>query len=76
MNIVIRHDEEGRWWWTALAADGATVATSALYASRADCVRTIAEIKVEGPPAQVTDEDPYAARPGTWRISSLIPSGS
>ncbi len=76
MNIVIRHDDEGRWWWTAVRDDGKDLAVSVPHSSRADCVRAIAELKVEGPPARVTDDDGYAARPGTWTISSLIPSGS
>ncbi|MGH3073001.1 MAG: hypothetical protein ACRDNB_12145 [Gaiellaceae bacterium] len=76
MNIVIRHNDVGQWWWTALDVHGETVAVSVLHGTRADCVRAIAEMKVEGPPAQVTDDGGYAARPGTWTISSLIPSGS
>ena len=76
MNIVIRHDDSGRWWWTAVGSNGDDVAVSVFHESRAACVHAIAEMKVEGPPAQVTYDDDYAARPGTWRISSLIPSGS
>jgi uncharacterized protein YegP (UPF0339 family) len=76
MKIVIHHDDRGQWWWTAVGARGEEVAVSVLHSSRAACVQAIAEMKVEGPPAQVSDEDGYAARAGTWRISSLIPSGS
>ena len=36
----------------------------------------VAELKVEGPAAAVSYEEPYAASPGTWTISSLMPSGS
>ena len=76
MRIVVRHNEAGQWWWAAVAENGATAAVSVLYGSRSDCVRGVAELKVEGPAAPVTYEDPYAAKPGTWTISSLIPSGS
>lgn len=76
MNIVVSHNDKGQWWWTAVAANGENVAVSALYDSRAACVQAIAEMKVEGPPAHVAYDEAYAARPGTWRISSLIPSGS
>jgi uncharacterized protein YegP (UPF0339 family) len=76
MNIVIRHDDHGWWWWAAVGDDGEDLAVSVPLASRADCVRAIAEMKVEGPPARVTDDAGYAASPGTWTISSLIPSGS
>jgi uncharacterized protein YegP (UPF0339 family) len=76
MNIVVRHNERGQWWWTAVGSRGEELAVSVLHDSRAACVQAIAEMKVEGPPAQVSYDDDYAARPGTWRISSLIPSGS
>jgi uncharacterized protein YegP (UPF0339 family) len=76
MRIVIRHDDEGQWWWAAMGDSGGTAAISTLYASRTDCMRAVAELKVEGPAAAVTFEEPYAANPGTWTISSLIPSGS
>jgi hypothetical protein len=46
------------------------------YTSRTDCLRAIAELKVEGPVAPVTFEHSYAASPPTWTISSLMPSGS
>ncbi|HUH15658.1 MAG TPA: hypothetical protein VML35_07225 [Gaiellaceae bacterium] len=72
MRIVVRHDEVGRWWWAAETDRGQTAAVSVLYGSRTDCMRGLAELKVEGPAAPVT----YAASPGTWTISSLIPSGS
>ena len=58
------------------ATRGQTAAVSIFYASRTDCMRGVAELKVEGPAAPVTYEEPYAARPATWTISSLIPSGS
>jgi hypothetical protein len=77
MKIVIRHTDSDQWWWTAIGSSGEELAVSVLHASRAECVRAVAEMKVEGPPAQVSYDDGYAAaRPGTWRISSLIPSGS
>ncbi len=53
MRIVVEHDPEGRWWWTAFGNDGALLAISAQHASRSDCVRSIAELKVEGPVAPV-----------------------
>ena len=76
MKIVIRHNDRDQWWWTAVGSRGEDLAVSVLHDSRAACVQAIAEMKVEGPPAQVSYDDDYAARPGTWRISSLIPSGS
>ena len=76
MRIVIRHDNAGRWWWAALGDTGGTAAISTLYASRTDCLRAVAELKVEGPVATVTIERDYAAESGTWTTSSLIPSGS
>jgi uncharacterized protein YegP (UPF0339 family) len=76
MRIVIRHDDAGQWWWAAVGEGGGTAAISTLYASRTDCLRAVAELKVEGPAASVTFEESYAANPGTWTISSLIPSGS
>jgi len=73
MRIVIRHDEaEEKWWWAAVGENGGTAAVSVLYGSRTDCMRAVAELKVEGPSAPIT----YAASPGMWTISSLIPSGS
>jgi uncharacterized protein YegP (UPF0339 family) len=76
MNIVVRHNDRDQWWWTAIGANGEEVAVSVVHGSRAACMQAIAEMKVEGPPAQVAFEESYAAKPGTWRISSLIPSGS
>jgi uncharacterized protein YegP (UPF0339 family) len=81
VRIVVRHNEVGQWWWAAVSENGATAAVSMPYPSRTDCLRGVAEVKVEGPAAQVTYEDrcaanPYAASPGTWTISSLMPSGS
>lgn len=72
MRIVVRHDGAGQWWWAAETDRGQVAAVSILYGSRTDCMRGLAELKVEGPAAPVT----YAASPGTWTISSLIPSGS
>jgi uncharacterized protein YegP (UPF0339 family) len=57
MRIAVRHDNAGRWWWTLLAEDGRTLAVSSHHASRTDCVRAIAELKVEGPSARVDYED-------------------
>ena len=76
MRIVVRHDESGQWWWTAIGADGAPAAVSAVHASRTDCMRALAELRVEGPAAPVTYEPSYAASPAMWTISSLSPSGS
>lgn len=76
MRIHVRHNEAGQWWWAAVGESGGTAAFSIVYASRTDCMRGVAELKVEGPAAPITYEEPYAARPGTWTISSLIPSGS
>ena len=76
MRIVVRHNEAGQWWWAAVCEDGATAATSVLYGSRSDCVRGVAELKVEGPAAQVTYEGLYAAEPGTLTITGTSPSGS
>jgi hypothetical protein len=39
-------------------------------------MRAVSELKVEGPSAPITYEEPHAASPGMWTISSLIPSGS
>jgi uncharacterized protein YegP (UPF0339 family) len=75
MHIVVRHNDSG-WWWTAVGANGQEVAVSVLHDSRAACAKAIAEMKVEGPPAQVAYDESYAAKPGTWTISSLMPSGS
>lgn len=72
MRMVVRHDEQGRWWWAAETERGETAAVSVLYRSRTDCMRGLSELKVEGPAAPIT----YAASPGTWTISTLIPSGS
>jgi len=58
VRIVVGHDSEGRWWWTAIAEDGSLVATSVLLPSRTDCMRSIAELKVEGPAALVAYADP------------------
>ncbi len=75
MRIVVHHDELGQWWWTAISDDGRTAAVSAMHRSRTDCIRSLAELRVEGPAAPVTYEN-YAANPGTLTISSLSPSGS
>ena len=76
MRIIVRHNEAGQWWWSAVCESGETAAVSALYASRTDCMRGVAELKVEGPAAPITYEDRDVARPGTWTTSSLLPSGS
>ena len=76
MRIVVRHDESGQWWWTAVGDDGRTAAVSSMHASRTDCMRALAELRVEGAAAPVTYEPSYAASPGTWAISSLSPTGS
>ena len=76
MRIVVRSNDTGQWWWAAVDETGRTAAVSIFYDSRTDCMRGVAELKVEGPAAPITYEEPYAARPGTWTISSLIPSGS
>jgi uncharacterized protein YegP (UPF0339 family) len=76
MRIVVRSNEAGQWWWAAVGERGQAAAISVPYASRTDCLRAIAELKVEGPVAPVTFDESYAANPATWTISSLIPSGS
>ena len=77
VKIVVHHDDTGRWWWDLLGETGQILAVSAPLASRTDCARSIAELKVEGPYAEIAYEDvAQAAKPGTWTISSLIPSGS
>jgi uncharacterized protein YegP (UPF0339 family) len=75
MHIVVRHNEAGQWWWAAVGERGETAAVSVLYTSRTDCVRAVAELKVEGPAAPVTYEESSAASPATW-TPSLLPSGS
>jgi catechol 2,3-dioxygenase-like lactoylglutathione lyase family enzyme len=52
MRIVIRHDDAGQWWWAAVGDSGGTAAISTLYASKTDCMRAVAELKVEGPAAE------------------------
>lgn len=76
MRIVVRHNQAGQWWWSAISDNGVTAAVSSFYASRTDCMRGLAELKVEGATAPITYEEPHAAKPATWTISSLIPSGS
>jgi hypothetical protein len=76
MRIVVRSNPMGQWWWAAEGDRGEAAAISMPYASRTDCLRAIAELKVEGPVAPVTFDESYAANPGTWTISSLMPSGS
>ncbi len=79
MKIVVRHNAAGQWWWAVIRENGQTVAVSVPLASRTDCAKAIAELKVEGPYAPVAyeeDDDAQAAKPGTWTISSLMPSGS
>lgn len=74
MRIVIRHDDAGRWWWQALGELGATAAVSALYASRTDCLRAVAELKVEGPVAAVTVEERDTPAPAGWTVPKLAAS--
>jgi len=79
VKIVVRHNAAGQWWWAVLGENGQTLAVSVPLASKTDCARAIAELKVEGPYAAVAyeeDNTAQAAKPGTWTISSLIPSGS
>ena len=77
VKIVVHHNEAGQWWWAVVGENGQTLAVSVPLASRTDCAKAIAELKVEGPFASVAYEDAaQAAKPGTWTISSLIPSGS
>jgi uncharacterized protein YegP (UPF0339 family) len=76
MRIHVSNNEAGQWWWAAFDDRGEAAAVSVFYTSRTDCMRSVAELKVEGPAATVTFEEPYAARPATWTISSLMPSGS
>ena len=72
MRIVIRHDEAGQWWWTVLGERGGTAAISRLYSSRWECMRAVAELKVEGPTASVTYEEPYAAMPMRHRVELAL----
>ena len=78
VKIIVRHNEAGQWWWAVVGENGTTLAVSVPLASRTDCARTIAELKVEGPFAAVAyeEEDARAAKPGTWTSSTLMPSGS
>jgi len=73
MRIVVRHNEAGQWWWAAVGESGLTAAVSTFYASRTDCMRGVAELKVEGPAAPITYEEPYATRPEMWTVSSFDP---
>jgi hypothetical protein len=73
MRIVVRHDENGHWWWTALGDDGTPKAVSALHRSRTDCMRSLAELRVEGPAAPITYELNDAPSPG-WTFPRLSPS--
>jgi len=75
MRIVIRHDDAGRWWWEALGERGGTAAISTLYASKTDCVRAVAELKVEGPAASVSYDERDATEPSAWTNASLFQSG-
>jgi uncharacterized protein YegP (UPF0339 family) len=70
MRIVVRHDESGQWWWTAVGDDGRTAAVSAVHRSRTDCMRALAELRVEGPAAPVTYEANHAQPPEPWAISA------
>lgn len=76
MRIVVRHDESGQWWWIAVGADGRPAAVSAMHGSRTDCLRALAELRVEGPAAPVTYEASHASSPGAWTVPSLSQSGS
>jgi uncharacterized protein YegP (UPF0339 family) len=58
VRIVVRHDNDGRWWWTLVGEDGRTLAVSAHHRSRSDVLRSVAELKVEGPSARVDVVDP------------------
>ena len=57
VKIVVRHNEAGQWWWAVLGENGQTVAVSVPLASKTDCAKAIAELKVEGPVAPVAYED-------------------
>ena len=47
MRIVIRHDDEGQWWWAAMGDNGGTAAISTLYAGWTHGgMRAVAELKV------------------------------
>jgi uncharacterized protein YegP (UPF0339 family) len=77
MHIVVRHNEAGQWWWSAVSDNGQTAAVSACYDSRTDCMRGLAELKVEGPAAPITYEEAGAsAGPGLWAGPRLLASGS
>lgn len=72
MRIVISSDSSGLWWWRAVGEDGETVAVSVPHSNRPDCVRAVAEVKVEGPAAPVTYEDSYPAGRGSWSIPTSL----
>ena len=76
MRIVVRHDGNGNWWWTAVGDDGTPAAVSAPHPSRTDCMRSLAELRVEGPAAQVTYDAADAPRPGAWTLMGLRPAGT
>ena len=76
MRIVIRHDEAGQWWWTVLGERGGTAAISRALLEPVGVHAVRGRAQGRGPAATVTYEEPYAANPGTWTISSLMPSGS
>ncbi len=63
MRIVVGHDNEGQWWWKAVGDDGTVVATSVVHASRPECLRSIAELKIEGPAAPVAYDESADAMP-------------
>jgi len=69
MRIVVRHDESGQWWWAAVRDDGKTSAVSAPHLSRTDCMRSLAELRIEGPSAPVIYESD-AANSGAWAIGA------
>jgi uncharacterized protein YegP (UPF0339 family) len=71
MRIVVRHNEDGLWWWAALSDRGEITAVSAPYASRTDCMRGVVELKVEGPVAPVTTEESVAPAPHLVRSELL-----
>jgi uncharacterized protein YegP (UPF0339 family) len=63
MRIVVRHNQAGHWWWSAICESGETAAVSTVYDSRTACMRGLAEIKVEGPAAPITYEETAADEP-------------
>jgi len=68
MRIVVQHDERAERWWAAVSDDGKTSAVSVPHLSRTDCMRSLAELRVEGPTAPVIYENDASS--GAWAIGA------